>query len=349
MASDRQPWAFAAAFDPPAALRNRHLQTLLPRLLPKRALARRTEVVNLPDGDFVELAWAEPAPRDPQAPIFLLFHGLEGSFDSPYARELLHQASTLGFRPLLMHFRGCGAAPNRLPRAYHSGDTADAYWLIGLLAQRYPRAAMVAAGVSLGANMLLKLIAEQGSDGLPLRGAIAINAPLDLAACADALDRGAARLYQRYLLAQLKRKVAMRMASAPFPLALTHKRLAALHTFWDYDDAVTAPLHGFTSASDYYRRASAGPLLGEIELPTLILHASDDPFMPGDLLARIAMPSASTRLEVASHGGHVGYVERRGGRFSSWLSHRVGQQLLAWIPERETTRKAAPHSALEDR
>ena len=156
---------FSADFRAPRGLGNRHVQTLLPRLRPLVPLARETEILNLPDGDFVELAWVHPAPMRDDAPVFVLFHGLEGSFDSPYARELLRVASALGWRAVLMHFRGCGQAPNRLPRAYHSGDTADAYWVIGQLAHRYPRAIKVAAGVSLGGNMLLKLVAEQGGDG----------------------------------------------------------------------------------------------------------------------------------------------------------------------------------------
>ncbi|WP_251978089.1 hydrolase [Salinicola avicenniae] len=322
----------SADFRAPPGLRNRHVQTLLPRLLPRRALARDTEIVNLPDGDFVELAWARPAPASPEAPIFLLFHGLEGSFDSPYARDLLYAAGTAGWRAVLMHFRGCGQAPNRLPRAYHSGDTADAYWIIGQLAQRYPQALMVCAGVSLGANMLLKLLAEQGGDGLPLAGAIAINAPLDLAASADTLNQGMARLYQRHLLNALKRKVLERLETTPLPLTIGAPQIRQLDTFWAYDNDVTAPLHGFQSASDYYRRASAGPLLGEIELPTLILHADDDPFMPRDLFSRLPAPSPSVRVEVAGHGGHVGYIEARDGRLRSWLSRRVAAQLRQWAP-----------------
>lgn len=322
----------SADFQAPAGLRNAHIQTLLPRILPGRDLEREIEIVNLPDGDFVELAWARPAPPRDDAPIFLLFHGLEGSFDSPYARELLHAAARSGWRAVLMHFRGCGRAPNRLPRAYHSGDTADAYWIVGKLAQRYPQALMVAAGVSLGANMLLKLVAEQGGDGLPLEGAIAINAPLDLAASADTLNRGISRLYQRYLLRQLKRKVLTRLQTTPLPLKINADQVRRLNSFWAYDNDVTAPLHGFHSATDYYRRASAGPLLGEIELPTLILHAEDDPFMPADLFSRLPPPSPSVRVEIARHGGHVGYVERRDGRLRSWLTRRVEEQLRQWAP-----------------
>lgn len=331
---------FSADFRAPRGLGNRHVQTLLPRLRPLVPLARETEILNLPDGDFVELAWVHPAPVRDDAPVFVLFHGLEGSFDSPYARELLRVASALGWRAVLMHFRGCGQAPNRLPRAYHSGDTADAYWVIGQLAHRYPRAIKVAAGVSLGGNMLLKLVAEQGGDGLDLAGAIAISAPLDLAASADALNRGFARVYQRHLLNALKRKVAAKLASGPLPISLTSRQLDALETFWAYDNAVTAPLHGFRSATDYYRRASAGRLLGEIELPTLILHAADDPFMPADLFSRLPAPADAVRLEVARQGGHVGFIESRDGKLGSWLARRLAWQLENWASH------ARPHRSL---
>ncbi|WP_148254002.1 hydrolase [Aidingimonas lacisalsi] len=320
----------SADFQPPRGLANRHVQTLLPRLLPYRRLARDTEIINLPDGDFVELAWLRKAPVRHDAPLFVLFHGLEGSFDSPYARELLAAAAGCGWRAVLMHFRGCGQAANRLPRAYHSGDTADAYWVIAQLAQRYPHAIKVAAGVSLGANMLVKLVAEQGGDGLDLAGAIAISAPLDLAASADALNTGFARVYQRHLLRSLKRKVTKKMAQGPLPISLPPHQLQELDSFWAYDNEVTAPLHGFASASDYYRRASAGRLLGDIELPTLILHAADDPFMPGELFSRLPTPSDAVRVEIARHGGHVGFIERHGCRLRPWLARRVAAQLRDW-------------------
>ncbi|QTF91119.1 hydrolase [Halomonas sp. BM-2019] len=319
-----------ADFTPPAGLANRHVQTLLPRLLPRRRVPHRWERLELPDGDFVDLAWVTPTPADPAAPLFILFHGLEGSFHSPYARELLSTAAGLGWRAVLMHFRGCGRDPNRLPRAYHSGDTADAYWLIGQLAHRYPRALKVAAGVSLGANMLVKLVAEQGGDGLDLAGAIAIGAPLDLAASADAIHRGFARVYERHLLASLKAKAASRVGT--LPLALSRDTLDRLRTLRDYDDAITAPLHGFRDAEDYYQRASAGRWIGDLELPTLILHAEDDPFMPADLFARLPAPGDAVRVEIARHGGHVGFMERRGGRLGSWLARRVARQLEDWAP-----------------
>ncbi len=319
-----------ADFVPPRGLANAHIQTLLPRMLPRPRLSRSVEILELPDGDFVELNWAQPAPNDPQAPLFVLFHGLEGSFASPYARWLLATASLSGWRAVLMHFRGCGSQPNRLPRAYHSGDTADAYWLFAELSRRYPKALKVAAGVSLGGNMLLKLVAEQGGDGLDLAGAIVVSAPLDLAASADSLSRGFARLYERHLLKALRCKVRDRLMRDELPLALDVAALMRLDSLRAYDDAVTAPLHGFRNAADYYRRASAGHLLGSIELPTLIVHANDDPFMPANLFDNLPPPSDAVRLEIARHGGHVGFMEWRDGRLRPWLARRLAHELSAW-------------------
>ncbi|MDN3555112.1 hydrolase [Halomonas maura] len=322
------PGRHRARFRPAPGLANRHVQTLLPRLLPGPALQLREEILELPDGDFVELAWAAPPPGEP-APLFVLFHGLEGSRRSPYARQLLAAARHRGWRAVLMHFRGCGAHPNRLPRAYHSGDTTDAHWLLSRLARRYPGVPRVACGVSLGANMLLKLLAENPDDALGLAGAIAIAPPLDLAGCADTLERGVARLYQRHLLRALKAKVAPRLDAGTLPLSLSPAQLARLTTLRGYDDAVTAPLHGFADAADYYRRASAGPRLGGIRLPTLIVHADDDPFMPRPLYDELDL-GPGIRLETARQGGHVGFVEWRHGRLASWLTRRVARQLDDW-------------------
>ncbi|GED22467.1 hydrolase [Halomonas halmophila] len=320
---------FPADFRPVPGLANAHLQTLLPRVLPRPAPDMTRETLELPDGDFVELAWCGRSATSERAPLLVMFHGLEGSVDSPYARHVMASAEQSGWRAVLMHFRGCGQWPNRLPRAYHSGDTADARYLLATLRHRYPHATIAALGVSLGANMLLKLVAEEADDRLQLRGAMAVAPPVDLAACADTLEHGMARIYQRHLLDALKDKVMPRLADGELPLDLQPDDLGDLATLRAYDDVVTAPLHGFTGAEDYYRRASAGPLLDRIELPTLILHAADDPFMPPGLYDRLSL-GTGVRLERAGHGGHVGYVEWRDGRLASWLARRVAQQLDHW-------------------
>lgn len=318
-----------ADFRPPRGLANPHIQTLLPLLLPRDRIRLDTELLTLPDNDVVELSWAHPAPEDARAPIMVLFHGLEGSINSPYARMLMRTAANMGWRAVLMHFRGCGRVPNRYPRSYHAGETADAYWMLSQLTRRYPNALKVAVGVSLGANVLLKLAAEQGGDGLDLAGAIAISPPLDLAASADAINIGFARCYQRHILKSMKRKVMRHLEDGSLD-RLNAQKLRELDTFWAFDNEVTAPLHGFGSATDYYQRASSGFMLHRIELPTLILHAADDPLMPRHLLDRLPMPSRSVRIEMAEHGGHVGFIEYRQGLLRPWLARRVAQQLENW-------------------
>ncbi|RKR06190.1 hypothetical protein C7446_1127 [Kushneria sinocarnis] len=321
---------FTADFHAPHGLSNPHVQTLLPQLMPRASLRSETELINLPDGDFVELSWALPAPPDPHAPICIIFHGLASSVRSPRIRALLSSVTRMGWRAVLMHFRGCGKVPHRGPRTYHAGETADAYWVISQLARRYPNALKIAIGVSLGGNMLLKLAGEQGGDGLDLAGAIAICPPLDLAASADALNIGFARVYQRHMLARLRHRLTSLEPSQSSPVELANSRHRRLDTFWAWDNEITAPLNGFESATDYYQRASAGRWLDRIELPTLVLHAEDDPFMPRQMFTRLPTPSTCVRVEIAEHGGHVGFVERRGGLLRSWLARRVSEQLKAW-------------------
>ncbi|SPJ34763.1 hydrolase [Kushneria phyllosphaerae] len=327
---------YKAGFRAPRGLANPHIQTLLPLLLPRSKLGLETELLTLPDNDIVELSWAQPSPADARAPIMVLFHGLEGSVNSPYARMLMRTAADMGWRAVLMHFRGCGRVPNRHVRSYHAGETADAYWMLSQLTRRYPNALKVAVGVSLGANVLLKLAAEQGGDGLDLAGAIAISPPLDLAASADAINMGFARCYQRHILKSMKRKM-MRHVDDGRLGRLDRQQLKQLDTFWAFDNEITAPLHGFGSATDYYQRASSGLMLHRIELPTLILHAADDPLMPRSLLDRLPVPSRSVRIEMAEHGGHVGFIEYRQGLLRPWLARRVAQQLESWrfVPGRQ--------------
>lgn len=332
---------FNADFTPPRWLKHRHLQTLAPYLLMRGTPRHETELLDLPDGDFLELAWTVPAPSDARAPILVVLHEEEGSIRrSPCAQALLSMAAKRGWRGVLMHFRGCGKVPSRHPRGHHAGDTADAYWLMSMLGKRYPHAPKVAVGLSVGGNVLLKLVAEQGGDGLDLSGAIAVSAPLDLASRSDALNIGHARGHQRRLLKRMRRKIEAKQALDRFPLGITQQQLERLDTLWAFDNEITAPLYGFSSATDFYRRASAGPLLDRIELPTLILHAEDDPFVPADIFMRLPLPSANVRIELAKHGGHLGFIEQHKGLPRSWMVRRIAAQLDAWssLPELKMAR-----------
>lgn len=315
------------SFRAPALIRNPHVQTLLPRVLRPEALEWRSEWLNLPDGDEVELCWVTPEPQDNIAPILVLFHGLEGSIASPYAAAILGTACRMGQRALIMHFRGCGSRPNRRPRAYHSGDTGDALVLLTELRRRYPQAPIRLCGVSLGGNMLLRLLAELDSQHLDITSALVISPPLDLAASSERLSQGFSRIYERHLLKSLKRKVMSRLARGELPLDVSVEQVARLRRLRDYDDIITAPLHGFTDAEDYYARASSGPVLDRITTPTWLIHAEDDPFMPRDLLQRFPDRTEQLKVEVSRHGGHVGFMQGRGWRCSSWLAERTARFL----------------------
>lgn len=290
------------------------MQTLAAALAPTPRVAFVRERWSTPDGDFVDVDWA----GDPEATrLLVLFHGLEGSSASPYARSLAALAAASGWRFALPHFRGCSGELNRLPRAYHSGDSDEADWLLRRFAQR--GAALHAVGVSLGGNVLLKWLGEQGAQAAGLvRRAAAISAPIDLAAAGAALDRGLNKqAYTRHFLGTLKAKSFAQLARHAG--LFDAQRVRAASTLHEFDDAVTAPLHGFRDADDYWARAASAPWLEHIAVPTLVLNARNDPFLPAAALER-ATRKASSRvlLESPPSGGHVGFPGRR-----RWLARRI--------------------------
>ncbi|MCL4127800.1 UNVERIFIED_CONTAM: hypothetical protein GTU68_066803 [Idotea baltica] len=283
-------------------LPERHSQTLFPTLFRKRiSLTLTEEVLELPDGDFVELAWTDPKSS---GPIIALFHGLEGSIDSAYVQGVLKVVDDLGWQGVLMHFRTCGKKGNRLPRWYHSGDSPDIDYFIQVLRERYPDRALGAFGVSLGGNALLKYLGEKGSDS-PLSAAMAVSVPFDLANTANHLTTGFSRLYQRHLISLVRKKVLEKHRTMPLPIDLNEFKQA--NTFYRVDN-VAAKMHGFDSADDYYAKASARQFLKSITVPTLILHSKNDPFMTPAAIPLQAELSSSVSLELTNSGGHVGFV-----------------------------------------
>ena len=295
-----------------------HSQTLWAAVVRRRGKpALERERVELPDGDFLDLDWNGTDSGD--APIVVLLHGLEGSSESPYAWGLLAAFRRRGWPAVVMHFRGCGGEPNRLARCYHSGETGDLAWFAGELARRFPGRPLFAAGVSLGGNVLLKWLGELGA-GAPLAGAAAISVPFDLGQCADRVERGFSKVYRRYLVRQMHLKIRAKFGTwheSPIDLA----KLPRWRTFRAFDENVTAPLHGFAGAEDYYRKASSGPWVPRIRIPTLIVQARNDPFVPGTVLPS---PSPSVRMEASPHGGHAGFVAGAvPGRPRYWLEERV--------------------------
>jgi predicted alpha/beta-fold hydrolase len=306
------------SFKPAWWLPGAHLQTLWAALFRKKNLHKmivRRERIELKDGDFVDIDWV----GNKQRPLVLILHGLEGSINSPYAQGLLQAISqSNAWQAGVLHFRSCSGELNRLPRFYHSGDTADLIEVVQLLKSRNPHLAIVVVGVSMGANILLKCLGQ--SNQLEITAAIAISTPFNLKNSVLKLQRGFSRIYDRHLLKRLVKKVREKFKFTASPInlaAITFKNL------YDFDEFVTAPLHGFKNAEDYYQQSSCCTYLKNISVPTLILHARDDPFMTPHVIPTAEEISASTILEVYDHGGHVGFVA---GNFWSpvyWLEGRV--------------------------
>ncbi len=295
-------------FQPAPWLRNRHLQTIYPSLpipgIPKPRLVRET--LELPDGDVTVVDWLSAVPDTADSsPLLVILHGLESSARSTYARQLLHAAARRGWRAAVLHFRDCGDYCNRLPRRYHAGETGDIRYFLGKLRSAGHRAPLFAAGFSLGGNVLLKYLGESGQD-TPLSAAVAVSVPLNLHTAATALSRGFSRVYQRYLLTRMKRSI--RRKFDPFTAAFDWNRAMRARTFAEFDDAVTAPLHGFADKDDYYDRCSAVRYLGGIARPSLVINALDDPFMTPEVIPEAAAMSEFVAVEVSERGGHVGFI-----------------------------------------
>jgi len=296
-------------FRPPGWLRNRHAQTVFPSLpwAYRHRPKLRREVLELPDGDVTAVDWVVEKQALPQtAPLLVILHGLEGSAASSYARMLMHSAAELGWHCCVMHFRDCGDYTNRLPRRYHAGETNDVRFFLEELEASQDYGPIVAVGYSLGGNVLLKYLGE-AAETASIRAAVAISAPLNLHKCADALNTGLSKTYQYYLIKRMKS--AVRRKFDQHTAAFDWQRAMSAKTFAEFDDAVTAPLHGFDGKQDYYDRCSSVHYLGAITKPTLVINALDDPFMTSDVIPQAERLSTSVTLEVSDHGGHVGFID----------------------------------------
>jgi predicted alpha/beta-fold hydrolase len=296
-------------FVPPRWLKNRHAQTVFPSLpwAWRPRLELRREIVRLPDGDVTAVDWVVETEATPKtAPLLVILHGLEGSAESSYARMLMEAASHRQWRCCVLHFRDCGDYRNLLPRRYHAGETNDIRFFVEKLEQEGQYGPILAAGFSLGGNVLLKYLGEEG-DETPLRGAATVGVPLDLHQCAEALNKGFSKTYQRYLLKRMKNAVTYKFDR--HTAAFDWRRAMSAKTFADFDDAVTAPLHGFRNKDDYYDKCSSVHFLKDIVRPTLIVNALDDPFMTPEVIPDEDKLSESVTLEVSDTGGHVGFID----------------------------------------
>lgn len=298
-------------FHPAWWLPGPHLQTMAGKFLRTKAVPGLTrERVPTPDGDFLDLDWMPEL--DPSAPIALVLHGLEGHTRRGYVLEAFLALEAHGFRAVGLNFRGCSEEMNRTARFYHSGETEDIGLVVDLLRERFRDRFIAAIGFSLGGNALLKLLGERGAEGRAgLAAAVAVSVPYDLAAGADALGSGfIAGFYTRYFVRSLQRKVRAKQELLADLLDLN--AVAAARTLRAFDEAATAPLHGFGDADEYYRESSATGFLSRIRTPTLLLHALDDPFLPSAALPRAALhDNPHLTFVPTEHGGHVGFVQGR--------------------------------------
>jgi predicted alpha/beta-fold hydrolase len=337
-----------SAFKAPSWARNAHVQTIFPRFLVKKPeLNIANERIETPDGDFLDIAWCLPENRPPQSAkgVVVVFHGLEGSVNSHYARHLIKRLSDDGFIVALMHFRGCSHEVNLTPKAYHSGETVDPMQTINHAKARYPNLPVFAVGYSLGGNMLLKLLSDTAGQKI-LSAAVAVSAPLLLAECALRMQRGFSRLYQYYLLKSMKSNLYNKMKRIDMRhlLSINEREVKSIATFREFDQEVTSQLHGFDGADDYYAKCSAMPMLKNITTKTLVLHAKDDPFMTEAVVPSDLQLSKSVAYELSEKGGHVGFLQGTPFAPKLWLQERISQffheQVKGILPAENTQSEA---------
>ncbi|GAD80595.1 hydrolase [Vibrio ezurae] len=311
-------------FSPHWSIQNPHIQTLMPRFIRRQPLFTPVwETLITTDDDFLDLAWSEhwQAPSAQNKPLFILFHGLEGSFNSPYAHGLMHAFAKKGWLSVMMHFRGCSGKPNKQARAYHSGETEDARFFLQQIHQRFPNNPKVAVGISLGGNMLVNYLARYNEQPL-VDEATVICAPLDLAVCSQRIEQGFSKLYQNYLLNSLKKHSLQKIELLKEAIGIDIETINNMQLLHQFDNAITAPLHGYIDAKDYYTRCSGLPRLNDIQIPTHIIHAKDDPFMTDEVIPTFKLNS-NLHYHLVNNGGHVGFI---GGSIRSphfWLEMAV--------------------------
>lgn len=312
-------------FKPAWWLKSRHFQTLWPTFFRRKLkLKTKRERLELADGDFIDLNWIGKE----GAPIVLVLHGLCGSLESPYAQGIMHKIREQGWHGVLMHFRGCSGEPNRLARCYHSGETGDLSAIIDIIHKRYPRTPLVAVGYSLGGNVLLKWLGETQHNN-PLSAAVAVSVPFELNISASVVNQGISRIYQWGLLRDLRKMIEKKFKHMPVP-PISLDNLNTLRNFHQFDSHVTAPLHGFKDALDYYQKCSIRQYLKHITVPTLILHALDDPLFVKNIMFEDHELSSHLTLELAECGGHVGFIA---GNIPFWPEYWLEKRIPEFFNE----------------
>ena len=323
----------AQPYDAPWWLPGGHLQTIYSALFTAIPhVDYKRERWETPDGDFIDVDWLiDVEGLTPEkinsgvddSPLVVFFHGLEGNSEGHYVRSLMSILQRQGWRGIAVNFRGCSGETNRLPRAYFAGDSAEIDWILRRLRAQNPTISIFAAGVSLGGNALLKWTGEQGAQAEDVIDAVVtVSAAMDLQATGNALDSGGFnQFYTDHFLSSLKKKAFQKLEQ--FPGLFDREALVNITTLREFDDLVTAPLHGFKNTDDYWTRASSKPHLIDIRIPTLLINARNDPFLPETALPAPADVSSSVTLEFSNEGGHVGFVSESFPGKHAWLPERI--------------------------
>ena len=326
-----------STFKPAWWLKNSHLQTLYPALLrkPENPVLKRERLLT-PDDDFIDIDFCGEGDQ----PLVILLHGLTGSSQSVYIKGLQQALWQQGLRSAALNFRGCSGEYNHSSRCYHSGETGDIDFLYRTLRAREPDTQMAAVGFSLGGNVLLKWLGEQGKK-VQIFAAVAVSVPLVLSACASKLDSGFSKLYRASLLRELKEYVHLKQQhlaslgkSEEAEILRQIGDLDSINSFWQYDDRVIAKLYDFANVEDYYQRSSSRQFLQAITVPTLLIQAQDDPFMTPEVIPELSELSASVSLEISARGGHVGFISGNNPlQPEYWLDQRIPEFLQQQLNE----------------
>jgi hypothetical protein len=312
-----------STFKPAWWLSNPHAQTVYPTLVRNEIVPiDKHERIELADGDFIDLAWAINGLKS-NSPLIVFIHGLGGDLNSKYVSGQITAYNRAGWRAVFMHLRGASHEANRLPKAYHSGETNDLNSILQLLTQREPNTPKAIVGISLGGNILLKWLGENPNQNY-IQSATAVSVPFELAQVSQRINQGFSRVYQQYLLRKLQKLYHRKLSHHLGDHRKEVNKLYAIRDFHTFDEQVTAPMHGFKSAEDYYQKSSSRQFLKLISVPTLIIHAFDDPFMTPEVIPMEHELSDSIQLELSLKGGHVGFISGNiPGKAEYWLDTRI--------------------------
>jgi predicted alpha/beta-fold hydrolase len=314
-----------------------NLQTIWPALYSRRVFGPlpqfRRERWTAPDGDFIDVDWMQGPPGKT---LLVMFHGLEGSSGSHYAQAFADFSRVRGFEFAVPHFRGCSGELNHGPRAYHSGDFEEIGWILARMRARH-RGPILAVGVSLGGNALLRWAEEMGAQAARVVDAVAsVSSPVDLSASGQAIGRGFNRMvYTRMFLNTMKPKAMTKLAQHPG--LFNAQALQAARDLYEFDNVFTAPLHGFKNTEDYWSRASAKPHLHQIRIPALVVNARNDPFVPASSLPHTGEVGEYVTLWQPAHGGHVGFPQGPIPGHVRTMPDAVGGWLASHISDSKTS------------